>query len=131
MNKSDNLNQLSKALLMLQSELQPAPKDMTSDMYGKKGGRPYRYASLQSIIETARPLLLKNRLLISHQVEANELVCMLRHIDGEFITSRYPLIYNLGDIRSFSSAVTYGMKDTYRTMLGMICDDDTDGETIE
>lgn len=124
--RSECLTMLTNALRTVQNEMPHAPKDMSSSAYGAKA--TYKYASLQSIIDTARPHLLKAGLMLSHSIEDDVVIAILTHIQSnQYIEGRYKVVYNLGCPRSKSAGITFAMKDTYRMMLGMVADDDTDG----
>jgi|ERR1700678_3334553 len=129
--RSECIITLANALKELHKKLKHVPKDMCSDQY-TKGKYNYRYASLQSIIDTARPLLGEFGLEIIHFTETETLVAVLTHIQSnQYIESRYKLIYRAEDPRAYSAAITFGMKDTYRMLLGMVADDDTDGHLAD
>lgn len=123
--RSECITMLSNALRLIQQDMPHAPKDMVAG-HGSKV--TYRYASLQSIIDTARPLLLKAGLTMTHSIEGNTLIAILNHTQSnQYMECRYDLVFKADDPRSKSAAITFGMKDTYRMMLGMVADDDTDG----
>jgi hypothetical protein len=125
--RSDCISALSKHLGNLQAQLKPVPKDMCSDQY-TKGKFTYRYATIQSIIDTARPMLVKHGFILNHSIEGDLLIAILIHVESQqYMEARYKLAYKPECPRSFSGAVTFGMKDTYRMLLGMVADDDTDG----
>lgn len=126
--RSECITMLSNAIRQIQQEMPHAPKDMVSSAYDKSGKHPYKYASLQSIMDTARPFLLKFGLTMTHSMEGNVLIALLNHTQSnQYMESRYELVWKPECPRSKSAAVTFGMKDTYRMMLGMVADDDTDG----
>lgn len=126
--RSECITMLSNAIRQIQQEMPHAPKDMLSSAYDKTGKHPYKYASLQSIIDTARPLLLKYGLTMFHCMEGDVVIAVLNHTQSnQYIESRYQLVSKPEDPRARSAAVTFAMKDTYRMMLGMVADDDTDG----
>jgi hypothetical protein len=124
--RSECITMLTSALRSVQNEMPHAAKDMASSAYGAKAS--YKYASLQSIIDAARPHLLKAGLTLLHSIDDDMVIAVLNHIQSnQYIEARYKIVYNLGCPRSKSAGITFAMKDTYRMLLGMVADDDTDG----
>jgi hypothetical protein len=126
--RSELITMVTNSLRIAQVKMPHAAKDMLSSAYDKTGKHPYKYASLQSIVDTARPHLLENGLVMHHALEGDVLTSTISHVQSEqFLACHYKLIYKPEDPRSFSAAITFAMKDAYRMLVGVVADDDTDG----
>ena len=124
---SQDIKELSKALALVQSEMQVA---------GKKKDNPFfksKYADFQSVVEASRPAMVKNDLsitqIITEKEEGSYLVTMLMHNSGQFLRSVKKISPTKPDIQSYSSYVTYCKRMSYSALLGVVCaDEDDDGE---
>ena len=124
---SQDIKELSKALALVQSEMQVA---------GKKKDNPFfksKYADFQSVVEASRPAMVKNDLsitqIITEKEEGSYLVTMLMHNSGQFLRSVKKISPAKTDIQSYCSYVTYCKRMSYSALLGVVCaDEDDDGE---
>jgi len=129
MNKSESIAKLADALSRAQVEM-PAAKFDSKNPFLKN-----EYASLGSIIDTAKPVLGKHGLAVS-QLPYSEgdqvgIETVLMHQSGEWISTR--LSMNADDEKGKSAAqvagsiITYLRRYSIAGILGMYSDEDTDG----
>jgi hypothetical protein len=128
MNQSENIHELAAALAKAQGEMQAAIKDSVNPFFKSK------YADLGSVWDAARPVLSKNGLCIiqSTEVAADGKVIMvttLAHSSGQWIKSYLPLNPSKNDSQGIGAAITYLRRYSLSALVGVVCDDDDDGET--
>jgi len=125
MNQTENINDLVSSLAKAQGEMRPALKNETSH-YKKK------YADFNAVMEVCREPLSKNGLAVMQYAEGDsnsmKLVTMLAHSSGQWIKSSLPLIMAKNDCQGFGSAMTYMKRYGLAALLGIVCDEDDDGE---
>ena len=124
---SENITELSKALLAVQRNLQPAIKDATNPFCKN------RYATLNSVMDSCRNALLENGVLLTQYpvpVEGENLglVTKLVHVDtGQYQASLAVIPLAKPDPQAMGSAFTYGRRYALSAMLGIISEEDDDG----
>lgn len=123
MNKSETIVELAKALSSFQGEVQDAHKD--------KKGFNYKYADLSSILEIARPLLLKNGLSVTQLCESHLInddfhvgvESVLMHNSGEWVSSVFTMPLqaskNMSLAQSAGSVITYARRYSLAAILGI------------
>lgn len=126
MNKSENICDLAKALMVVQASLTPARRDSTNPYYNST------YADLSSVWESCRGLLSKNGLCViqGNRVGAeNTLVVetFLIHESGQWIQSELSLPLSKNDPQGVGSAMTYGRRYGLAAIIGIVADADDDG----
>lgn len=129
MNKSESITALAAALSKAQGEMPVIPFDATNPFLKN------RFASLGSVIEHSRPILLKHGLSICQlPISENGLVgveSILMHSSGEWIGER--ILLPLSDEKGKSlaqvagSITTYLKRYSWASLLGLYADEDTDG----
>lgn len=127
MNQSENINELAAALSKAQGEMQAAIKDCVNPFYKSK------YADLGSVWDAARPVLAKNGLCVMQTTEMVgeriALVTTLAHSSGQWTKSYLPLNPSKNDSQGMGAAITYSRRFSLSALVGVVCDDDDDGET--
>lgn len=127
MNQSENISELSSALAKAQGEMQAAIKDSINPFFKSK------YADLGSVWDAARPVLSKNGLCVIQTTEIiNDKVVMvttLSHSSGQWIKAYLPLNPTKQDSQGMGAAITYLRRYSLSAIVGVVCDDDDDGET--
>jgi hypothetical protein len=127
MNQSENINELAAALAKAQGEMQAAIKDCINPFFKSK------YADLGSVWDAARPVLCKNGLCIMQTTEMLGekivMVTMLAHTSGQWVKSYLPLNPSKNDSQGVGAAITYLRRYSLSALVGVVCDDDDDGET--
>ena len=131
MNQSTETNELITALVKVQGQLTPA-------IFDKKG--PYaKYATMNAIMDSCRSLLSENGLAINQAPTSREngalmvgLTTRLSHISGQYIEDTFfvPLEASgrLSIAQEAGSIITYLRRYGLSAMLGIVSDEDTDGE---
>jgi len=117
-NKSTELNEIFSALALAQGEIKVALKDSANPFFKSK------YANLQSVVESARPSLVKNGLAVTQFVESdehgNEYLCtLLGHKSGQWIKSRMRINPVKTDPQSLGSCITYLRRYMYASITGV------------
>ena len=118
--------ELIKALVAASSEFEPIEKDRVNPFLKSK------YATLDSVLKSVEPALLKHGLKLVQMVDIHEsgapiLKTSLYHESGQSISSNYPLMLN-DDPQKFGAAVTYARRYAACAILSVTADVDTDAE---
>jgi hypothetical protein len=133
---SEQLNELAKALAVAQGEFPKIVATETGKVQGegKKGAYEYtyKYADLAGVVETVQPILSKHGLSVAQFISVTEggndtLTTWLMHESGQFITSSMRLYLKKDDSQGQGSAVTYARRYSYCAALGLVVDEDDDG----
>jgi len=126
MKKSEQINELATALAKAQGEILPAAKDGLNPHFKS------RYADLASISNACRPALSKHGIATVQTTDEENgklvLHTTLLHTSGQWMTSTLPVISAKQDAQSIGSALTYMRRYGLAAMVGVVADDDDDGE---
>lgn len=128
MNQSQEINELASALAKAQGEMQAAIKDCINPFYKSK------YADLGSVWDAARPVLSKNGLCVMQTTEVSSIagevvmVTTLAHTSGQWVKSYMPLNPAKKDSQGMGAAMTYLRRYSLSALVGVVCDEDDDGE---
>ena len=132
-NKSEQLQELAKALCVVQGKLEAAPKDVQNKHLGNK------YADLASVWGACRKLLTENGLSIAQLPTAGgegviDLQTILLHTSGQWIASEtcMPVVKQPGvnDAQAYGLVLSYARRYALSAMVGII-QEDTDADTGE
>ncbi len=117
---------LAAALVEFQKNAPIIAKDGTNPHYGNK------YATLAAIMDAVLPKLAANALAVSqHPCELNgfpALKTILMHDSGEILESTMLLAVDKGGPQAQGSALTYARRYAVLAVLGLVADEDDDGE---
>lgn len=123
--QSHDITLLAVALVKAQSEFQPALKSSLNPHFKSK------YADLSTVWEVARPVLVKHGLAVIQAPDVVEGKQALRttvlHTSGQWISSLYLLNPVKQDPQGQGSAMTYARRYSLSSMLGIVSEDDDDG----
>lgn len=115
----------SEAFLKMQMEIRPAIKDANNPAFRSK------YADLNSVWEAIREPLHNNGFFVvqtpDFDGEQMWLTTTIQHISGDFKIGRYPLRPIKQDMQGYGSAISYARRYSLSAMLGVISEDDDDG----
>lgn len=115
----------AEAFAKLQGAIKPAIKDATNPAFKSK------YADLAAVWEAVRGPLAEHGfgVIQAPQFEGDTmfLETTLLHASGEIMISRYPLRPVKQDPQGFGSAITYAKRYALSAMLGVVADEDDDG----
>jgi hypothetical protein len=120
------------ALAKAQGEFPPIHKDKEVVVTTKSGGKySFRYAPLETVMEKVRPVLSTNGIAIMQHVTETHVQTFLLHVSGEWLSSPKMKIMTdeAGGMQAMGSAITYAKRYTLCAMLGVVADDDDDGNT--
>jgi hypothetical protein len=125
--QSENITELSKAMLQVQGELQPALKDRANPFTKSN------YATLNSVMEACRDSLIKHGIwLVQHPVPVEHgnlgLVTKLVHAEsGQWQAGLLVMPLPKADPQGYGSALTYGRRYALSALVGIVTEDDDDG----
>ena len=124
--QSEQLNELANALAQAQSEFTAIPKGDTNPFFKSK------YAGLPDVVLTASPILARNGLSVSQFISTDQagndtLITYLMHESGQFIANAMRMHLVKFDPQSQGSATTYARRYAYMAALGLVADEDDDG----
>lgn len=116
--------EITNAIIELQGKLEPVHKDAKGN-WGK-------YATLTAVQEEVLPKLKECGLAVVQPLSNLDGLPAIRttllHQSGESITEVTPLILPKNDPQGQGSAVTYARRYSLASMLGLVIDDDDDGQ---
>lgn len=120
MNKSEKINNLTKALHQFQSEVTKIKKDSKNPHFKSN------YASLSNILDSVTPVLSKTGLVItSHPVEGYLITTIFHAESGEYMESAYPLTArDMTNPQQIGSAISYARRYSLLSILNLNTDDD-------
>lgn len=131
---SDSLAHIAPALGKAQGELKAIQKDSVNPHFKNS------YASLDTILETVRPVLAKHGLSLvqgaqgadytqNGGVSAIQVETMLLHSSGEYIVNSAVIPLAKIDPQGAGGALTYGRRYSVAALLALATEEDDDGNT--
>lgn len=125
MKQSDNLDQLAKALSEAQKEMPVVAKEKLNPFFKSN------YADLSAVVQTCSPIITKHGLSVSQfpdfDGEHDLLTTRLLHESGQWLEASMRLIPVKQDPQSQGSAISYARRYAYCACLGVVADEDDDG----
>ena len=120
---------LSAALVAFQAEIGAVAKTSANPFFKSK------YAALPDVVAHAQPLLAKHGLAVTQTIGfwntgdsvLDTLTTMLVHESGESLQDTMRLHLPKDDPQGQGSAVTYARRYSYMSILGLVADEDDDG----
>jgi len=130
MNQSEKLDQLATALAKAQASLSGAKKSATNPHFKND------YATLQDVWNAAREVLAPNGLSVVQTYEATDGKLMnirttLLHVSGQWIAGVLSMAPQQATPQGIASASTYGRRYGLASILGIVADEDDDGNNAE
>lgn len=129
--------EMNSALAQFQAECPHIRKTSTAEIVTNSGGKyGYRYAELDEIARTIRPLLIKHGLAYSWDMETQNdrilCTCILRHVGGHQLTAKFGTPTStksaMSDQQKVAAALTYARRQSLVQVLGLtMTDPDNDG----
>lgn len=131
MQTSEKIDQVAAAVVKAQGELSHAVKDSENAGF-KQGGRASKYADLTSVWNAAKPVLKANDLAALQDVVCNDAGMGVRtrllHKSGQWIEFDPPIIpLEKKNAHGAGSVLTYGRRYSLSAALGVVADEDDDG----
>lgn len=125
MNRSGEIKEVAAALAAAQAEFQAVPKTSENPFFKSK------YASLPDIVLSASPILTSHGLSVSQfpdfDGEHDLLTTILMHESGQWLQASARLHPVKDDPQAQGSAMTYMRRYAYAGCLGLVADEDDDG----
>lgn len=122
---SEDIKELAAALAGVHAEMEPAKKDSDNPHFKST------YADIRAVVEVSRKLLSKHDLVVTQTVdyegEGVFLITQITHKSGQFMRSWYPVKPTKNDPQALGSAITYARRYAYCALVGVVADDDDDG----
>lgn len=119
---------IAAALAAAQTELRDPPRNKEGQ---RRNGKQTKYAGLDDILSTARPVLASHGIAISQPVEVIDgtptLVSRLLHTSGETLQSVW-ILQSKGSPQERGSELTYARRYTLEGLIGVAATDDDDGQ---
>ena len=116
----------NKELLIAIAKFQSEAPIVKFDASIKYGGRPFKYATLSSVIECIRPTLTKLKLGFTQVIQDGLLKTILFNDKGQTLESSYQLP-SISKPQDLGSWVTYIKRYQLCAMLGIVGEEDNDG----
>lgn len=130
---SPTIGQLVAALAKAQRKLQNPERNRTVQVRTKQGGTyEFAYATLDAILDHARPILAENEIALLQGVQSVQgaiaISSLLGHVSGEWVESvvRFPSPTGPQEI---GSLITYGRRYTLTGLLGIAAEEDDDANS--
>ena len=123
---SNDIKELAAALAKAQGAMKPAAQS------GKNPHFKSTFATLQDVWEAATPALHENGLSVVQSTEAQDdagltVVTMLLHASGQWMRGEVRIPLAKADAQAVGSAISYGRRYGLAAMLGIVADEDDDG----
>jgi ERF superfamily len=125
LNKSESIVEITKALVAVQKAMVPVKKSADNPFFHSK------YAPLDKVAPQAMKLLGQNDIAVIQPVTSidgsSALSTCLLHTSGEYLMSVQPLILDKDNPQGQGAAITYARRYALMSMIGMVADEDDDG----
>lgn len=126
MRTSDAIDALATALAAAQGEIRPAVKDANNPAFNSK------YADLSAVFDAVRPTLAKHGLSVVQLPEHSDdallhLTTRICHKSGQWIEGTMSIPVSKVNAHGYGSAITYARRYALSAVLGVVADDDDDG----
>jgi hypothetical protein len=124
MQKSNEIDQLFKALSSAQAEMEDPVKGSRNPHFGSN------YADLASVLKASRKVLATHGLCVIQlpTYDANTKAVIISttvgHVSGQWISEDLPIPVSKPDAQGVGSAITYGRRYAYMAAIGIAPDDD-------
>jgi hypothetical protein len=123
--QSTTITKLATALVAVQGEM-PALKKTANNPFFKS-----KYVDLATVMENILPILSRNGIALTQFVSnidgQSALTTTLVHTSGEYMSAQMPLLLPKNDPQGQGSAITYARRYGAMAALGIVADEDDDG----
>lgn len=129
MERSEQIDQLATALAKFQGELEQPKMNSTVKVRTRSGSEySFKYADLAECKQAAKKPLSENGLAVTQLIEEDySILTMLVHSSGQWISSRVKMPVTEQGAQAIGSALTYAKRYAFCAILGIVADDDEDG----
>lgn len=119
-------------MVKFQTDVKTIPKTKINPFFSKNGTIS-KYADLAGVIETCKPVLNKHGLVVIQTMAVvdgkNHLRTTLADTSGESMVSDM-LLPDIADPQKLTAAVTYLRRCQYLAIVGLVADEDDDGNSV-
>lgn len=126
---SQSIAALSAALAKAQAEMPAAPKQSINPHFKSK------YADLAAIMDTCRQPLTRNGLAVMQTISGDgarvEVTTILSHSSGEYIGDTAVFTPRDPSPQAMGSAITYARRYSLSALVGVVADEDDDGNAAQ
>lgn len=126
METSPSVKELQAALCDFQKGAIAVQKNAENPGF-KRGNKAMKYADLNSILAVVLPALTAHGLAITQMPDAGGLTTRLMHISGEWMQATSQMQPVANTPQALGSAITYARRYALGAMLGIVTEDDDDG----
>jgi hypothetical protein len=129
MTTSDSIAAIAPALIKAQGQMVGITKE------GKNPAFRSKYITLDSILDTVRPILTSNGLMLTQGTVATDSTAAVTveariiHTSGEWISTTVTIPVTKQDAHGLGSALTYGRRYSVSALLAISADEDDDANT--
>ena len=129
MERSEQIDQLATALSKFQGALEQPKLNSTVKVKTRTGGEySFKYADLSECKAAAKKPLAENGLAVTQLIEEDYYIqTVLMHTSGQWISSRVKMPITEEGAQAAGSAITYAKRYAFCAILGIVADDDEDG----
>lgn len=120
---AEEINELAKALSAFQGEMKSVAFDKENPYFKSK------YATLSAIVSQASPVLAKHGLSVTQLLDEETVITVLLHSSGQKLISKICIKPTKNDAQGIGSAITYARRYSYSAILGIVSDEDDDGNS--
>lgn len=132
MERSEQIDKLAAALAKFQGELEQPKMNCPVEVQTSKGKYTFKYADFAECKAAARKPLADNELAVTQLIEEDySLLTMLVHSSGQWIASRVKMPVMQQGAQAVGSAITYAKRYSFCAILGIVADEDDDGNTAD
>lgn len=129
-------SEICTALAAAQEEFETPKRSREVSVRLTSGGSyTFKYAPLEEILDSVRPALAKNGLVIHQYLAGRGSQTVMRtiiwHSSGEWLASDYPIYPTKEGAQGFASGVTYARRYGLSLALCLAPEDDDDGNAAE
>jgi len=126
MRTSEQIDQLAAALALAAADIRPAIKDANNPAFNSK------YADLGAVFDAAKPALTKHGLVVvqmpAHSDDALlHLTTRVMHKSGQWVEGTMSIPVGKVNAHGYGSAITYARRYAFSAALGIVADEDDDG----
>jgi hypothetical protein len=129
MTTSESITAIAPALIKAQGQMVGITKE------GKNPAFRSKYITLDSILDTVRPILTSNGLMLTQGTVATDSTAAVTveariiHTSGEWISTTVTIPVTKQDAHGLGSALTYGRRYSVSALLAISADEDDDANT--
>lgn len=128
--------ELFGALAKAQGQFGGLKRNRTVEVRTQKGYTyPFRYATLDAILDHVRKPLSENGLTVMQLINGSHIPFMMRtilgHESGQWIACVSPILTAGGDNQEFGSGVTYARRYSLNCVLGLAGEEDDDANRVD